>query len=163
MKDTNLMKAARALAMVQLNCPKVYSLMVNTNKTFEERRSAAVEAAIEIDSIFGVQIRQAVEALLNTGCLNLGVYEDVIKTRIKEIEGHKWAVGQAMPGYYKTFKAAAERARKIYLGGYGVCSSVKHSVRGVRFGKEGKLFETKATCEKLHEYLRAKAGVKGIE
>jgi len=163
MKDTNFMKAARSLGVIQVNCPKVYSLMVNTSRTFEDRRVAAIEAAIEVDKVFGVQIRQAVEALLNTGCLNLGIYEDVIKARIKEIEGHRWAVGQAMPGYYKTFKAAAERARKIYLGGYGVCSSVKHSVRGVRFGKEAKLFETKTTCEKLHTYLRVKAGVKGIE
>lgn len=163
MKNTNLMKAARTLAMIELSCPAMYRLMVNSIGHIEDRCTRATEAAKEVDDMFGLPIRQAVEAMLNTGCLNLGFYEDKVKRIINKKEGYKYIVDSDMPGYYRTFKAASERAGRNYLGGCGVCSAVKYAVRGVKFGKEAKYLESKVSCERLHNYLRTKFGVKGLE
>lgn len=163
MKDSNLMKAARTLAMIELSCPTIYHLMVNSIGHIEDRCARATAAAKEVDGMFGLSIRRAVEAMLNTGCLNLGLYEDRVKRIINKKEGYKYIVDSPMPGYYKTFKAASKRAERNYFGGCGVCSAVKYAVRGVTFGKEAKYFESKDTCEMLHNYLRTKIGVKGLE
>ena len=75
----NYMAAAKTFAMIQLDCPGLWKLLTIRDKPFHERYAATLDAAVEIDNMYGVDIRFADEQLLWTGECTLGKYELRVK------------------------------------------------------------------------------------
>ena len=71
--------AARALEIIGWHCPNVYHLKVNNpNVPYEDAQELATKAAEDIDAMFGIDVRRAVEGFINFNTLSLYSYEQKV-------------------------------------------------------------------------------------
>ena len=71
--------AARALEIIGHYCPNVYHLKIeHPGVSYEAGQELATKAAEEVDTLFGIDVRRAVEGFINFNTLSLYSYEQKV-------------------------------------------------------------------------------------